>query len=227
MTKRPLAVLAVLAGAVAPTIVLAPRNAPIAPDGVHTLDELVEHCRESGHHGWDLVDHATQVVHRKYAWYSVAHWWETPSQSFAHSRGYAHQYNLALRHVLRELGFRVRAVHSARVRLARTPWFHMGHTWLLVTVDGRTRDVCASRADNRAGDVRFVPVTPVRRFRILSFWTTTAALAPIVVVSTWRAWLTRGPLPRWMYRSFDEPAGGGDWADSADPLRPEEPPFSR
>lgn len=196
-----------------PVVAAAPRPQVRRPDGVGTIAEAVEACRASGLGGWELVDHATALVHAKYSHYSCYHWWETPAQSFARSRGQSNQYNTALARVLRALGFHVRTVHAARVRLMRAPWWHSGHTWLRVTVDGRVRDVCASRAENRAGRVLFTPATPVRPFRGLTYVDTTLGLAPITVLSAWRAWLRREPLPRWMYRPFDEPASPHGWPE--------------
>lgn len=214
-TKGVLAVLgAAAAAATLPVVLRAPKARPIAPDGVTTVEEAIEACREAGLHGWDLVDHATQLVHRKYNRYSCYHWWESPEASFARSRGQANQYNTVLSHILKALGFHVRTVHAARVRLTRSPWWHTGHTWLEVTVDGYTKDVCASRAENRAGDVHFVPLSPIRPFRGLTYLDTTLGLAPIVTVLTWKAWATRTPLPRWVYRPFDEPASTEGWPGS-------------
>ena len=205
------ALAALAATAVLPVVATAPKATPIAPDGVTTVEETIEACRESGLGGWELVDHATQLVHRKYSHYSCYHWWESPVRSFARSRGQANQYNNVLSRVLKALGFRVRTVHAARVRLQRSPWWHAGHTWLEVTVDGRTRDVCASRAETRAGEVMFIPVSTVRPFRGLTYLDTTLGLAPIVTVLTWRSWIERSPLPRWMYRPFDEAASPEGW----------------
>lgn len=211
--KRSLALLVGLAGLVAPVVAAAPRPQRRRPQGVATIEDAVEACRASGLEGWDLVDHATALVHAKYSHYSCYHWWETPRQSFERSRGQSNQYNTALARVLRALGFHVRTVHAARVRLSRAPWWQAGHTWLQVQVDGRVRDVCASREGNRAGAVKFVPVTMVRPFRGLTYVDTTVGLAPIALLTTWRAWLRREPLPRWMYRRFDEAASPHGWPE--------------
>ncbi|MGD7733489.1 transglutaminase domain-containing protein [Propionibacteriaceae bacterium G57] len=206
---------AAVAGAVAgPVWARAPKGERIAPDGVHTLDEATSAAQSSGLSGWELVDHVTGVVHRKFSYYSCYHWWESPAEAFARSRGQSNQYNLALASVLRRLGFEVRTVHASRVRLQRSPWWHAGHTWLEVTIDGITKDVCASRAENRAGQVTFVPVTPVRLFRGLTYVDTTLGLALIVVVVAWRAWLNGEPLPRWVYRPFNEAASTEGWHES-------------
>lgn len=212
--KRLLGIAAIVSAATLPVVLRAPRTEPIAPDGVTTIDETIAAARASGLDGWALVDHATQIVHRKYSHYSCYHWWESPEQSFTRSRGQANQYNTVLAKVLKGLGFHVRTVHAARVRLQRSPWWHSGHTWLEVTIDGRTRDVCASRAENRAGDVRFIPVTAVRPFRGLTYVDTTVGLAPIVTVLVWKALLKRDELPRWMYRPFDEAASAEGWPAS-------------
>lgn len=208
---RVLGLLATVAVAIVPVVVRAPRTRPIAPDDISSIDEAIAACRKSELHGWDMVDHATQLVHRKYSHYSCYHWWESPEQSFQRSRGQANQYNTVLAKVLKGLGFHVRTVHAARVRLTRSPWWHSGHTWLEVTVDGRTRDVCASRAENTAGDVKFIPISTVRPFRGLTYVDTTLGLAPIVTVLVWKAWVRRTPLPRWMYRPFDEAASTEGW----------------
>lgn len=203
---RALGLVGAAAVVLGPVVALAPRPQRVAPDGVHTVDEVVAACVASDLHGWELVDFATGLVHRKYSYYSAYHWWESPAQSFSRSRGQSNQYNGVLGRVLRRLGMHVRTVHAARVRLDRTPWWHTGHTWLEVTIDGRTRDVCASRAENRAGSVVFTPVTPVRPFRGLTYVDTTLGLAPIAVVTAWRRLLTGRELPRWIYRPFGQPS---------------------
>lgn len=202
--KRVRLVAVALAAAVAPVVAAAPKPDRLTPDGIETIEDAVAHCRATGTRGWDLVDEATHLVFRKYSYYSAYHWWETPRQSFERSRGQSNQYNTALARVLRALGFTVKTVHAARVRLDRAPWWHVGHTWLHVTIDGDTRDVCASRWENVAGDVEFTPMTPVRPFRGLTYVDTTLGLAPIAVAATWRSWLERKPLPRWLYRRFGE-----------------------
>nr|WP_203569152.1 hypothetical protein [Aestuariimicrobium ganziense] len=202
--------LGVIAGlAAAPVVLKAPPAVPAQPGEPTTLDEVVGRCRDSRLAGWDLVGLAQQLVHDRYTHYSAWHLWQSPQQSFANGRGLSNQYNSALAQVLEELGFEVRRVHAARVRLERAPWWHSGHTWLKVTHEGRTRDVCASRPSTAPGRVAFVPVTPVRPFTGLTNLNTTLGLAPFVIEAVWRSLLTREPTPRWLYRRFGEPVTTG------------------
>ncbi|MHB8154393.1 MAG: hypothetical protein ACYDG3_15325, partial [Bacillati bacterium] len=111
-------------------------------------------------------------------------------------------YNIVLGRILEQLGFQVRPVHAARVRLDHHPWYHTGHSWLRVIHQGKELDVCASRLGNTAGNVAFVPVTEVLDRTRLNSIDTTLALAPIVVASVWKSWLTGSGIQSWMYRPF-------------------------
>ena len=104
--------------------------------------------------------------------------------------------------ILEQLGFQVRPVHAARVRLDHHPWYHTGHSWLRVIHQGKELDVCASRPGNTAGNVAFVPVTEVLDRTRLNSIDTALALAPIVVASVWKSWLTGSCIQSWMYRPF-------------------------
>lgn len=101
--------------------------------------------------------------------------------------------------VLRELGFKARLVHAARVRGFRTPWWLGGHTWAKVTVGGYELDACASSDTNRAGAVNFVPLTPELPMRPITRWAVGASLVPFVVVEVWRAWLQGRDVAPWVY----------------------------
>ena len=128
MRKIPL-VLAGVAAAVTPVVLAAPGPEPAMSDGpagrpVRTVDDAVAACRASGKAGWELVDEATQLVHRM------------------------------------------------------------------------------SRPGNTAGNVAFVPVTEVLDRTRLNSIDTALALAPIVVASVWKSWLTGSGIQSWMYRPF-------------------------
>ncbi|WCC79497.1 hypothetical protein O6R08_08240 [Cutibacterium equinum] len=206
MKKIPF-VLAGVAAVVVPVVVAAPKPEPGLPDGpdgkpLRTFDDVVAACRATGKSGWDLVDEATHLVHRMYTHYSCWHLWLSPEQSLAAGHGHSGQYNIVLGRVLKELGFQVRPVHAARVRLEHHPWYHTGHNWLRVTYGGKELDVCASRPGNTAGNVAFVPLTDVLDRTRLNSIDTTVALAPIVVANVWKSWLTRSGVQRWVYRPF-------------------------
>ncbi len=184
--------------AVAPVAVLAPRSEKTA--GARAPDEIVWALSGSGLLGRDLVDAAMQAVAKEYTHESLWHMWETPETSLARGRGWSHQYNTVLRHVLRGLGFDAHLVHAARVRGFRHPWWYAGHAWVEVTVDDRQHDACASRVSNKLGDVGFTPVTATLPYRSVTRLGVALALTPFVTVGVWRAWLTGRPVSRWIYR---------------------------
>jgi hypothetical protein len=113
--------------------------------------------------------------------------------------GYCTQYNLALKHLLTRLGFSTQAVFSLKVQVINNPDWVMGHTWLRVTIDGETRDVCAGELDNRPGDVNFRPVFPVLPGHPILLFLTHLGMIPFVGVLEWRALLTGRPSPDWTY----------------------------
>ena len=169
---------------------------------MHTVDDVVAACRASGKTGWDLVNEATGLVYRMYTHYSCWHLWLSPAASLEAGHGHSGQYNMVLGQILEQLGFQVRPVHAARVRLEHHPWYHTGHSWLRVIHQGKELDVCASRPGNTAGSVAFVPVTEVLDRTRLNSIDTTVALAPIVIATVWKSWLTGAGIPSWMYRPF-------------------------
>ncbi|GAB3624325.1 hypothetical protein GCM10027418_24090 [Mariniluteicoccus endophyticus] len=193
-----------VAVAAAPMVALAPRPVRTSPDGVRTIDDAVAACRATGLEGWELVEHAQHLVFRKFARYSILNVWETPATAFRNGRGYCNQYNSALATILERLGFQTERVFATRVRLDDNPWWRMGHSWVRVTIDGRTLDVCASLADNRPGHVKFIPVSEVLPFRSFTYWNTNNGMIAFTAFEAWKSIVTRQPLPRWVYRPFGE-----------------------
>ncbi|MGV8847113.1 transglutaminase domain-containing protein [Tessaracoccus sp.] len=185
-------------GAVVPVAWLAPR--PVKTGGAQAPDELVWALRDQGLQGSDLVDEAMHRVAAEYTHESLWHMWESPETSLARGRGWSHQYNTVLLEVLRALGFDAHLVHAARVRGFRHPWWYAGHAWVEVTIDGRQFDACASRTDNRVGDLGFTPVTAELPYRTVTRLGVALALTPFVTMGVWRAWMTGRPVSRWIYR---------------------------
>lgn len=184
---------------VAPAVLTAPSDG----DGPG-IDELVADCRATGLQGWALVDHATVLVHRSYRKHSLWHLWDSPESSLRHAHGWSAQYNGALARVLTALGFQVVEVHAARVRgLGRNPWWQAGHTWLRVTHQGRTLDVSASSASNRAGELDVDPRSEVRPVHRWTRSVVSLALTPVVAVQAWRQ-LFGAEVPGWLHRDFDQ-----------------------
>lgn len=194
--------LAVLAGiAVAGAVAGAPR--PAVSDAGRSVDGITERLRSSALAGRELADAAVAAVNEGYPYHSVWHLWETPETALGNGRGWSHQYNAVLAEVLQALGFEVRRVHAARVRGWRHPWFFASHSWVKVNLDGRWLDACASRADNRVGDVRFVPVSEELAYRRSTPYTVGLGLLPFITVGVWRAWLTGREVSSWIYRRRD------------------------
>lgn len=155
-------------------------------------------CRASGLSGWDLIDHATHLVDRQFTRYSVLHPWESATTAFARRRGFCSQYNGALAGVLRRLGFDAWAVYAARVRIDDHLDWRFGHTWVRVRLNDEVRDACARLPQNRAGDVHFVPVTPVRPLTPLALVVTSAATYAAALTAIVGAWARRRPRPDWV-----------------------------
>jgi hypothetical protein len=168
-------------------------------DGVTTLDDAVAACRRTGLSGWELVLYAQQLVYDKFAFYSLRNGWDTPARAFARGTGYCTQYNLALGQLLERLGFDVEPVFSPRVRVFDDPDWTMGHTWLRVTLDGDTLDVCAGGADNRPGQVSFAPLGPVLRGNQAVLFLMNLGLILFSGFLDWKALLTGQPPPNWMF----------------------------
>ncbi len=196
MKKRLIGLGLVTAGAVVPAMLAAP--APRGPRGP-SIDDLVRSLRKQGLQGRDLVSAAIHEVAAAYRYYSVRHLWETPEMSLGNRRGWSHQYNVVLARVLDALGFETRLVHTPWLQGGDHPWWHNGHTWVKVRIDGRWWDACASRATHEAGDLTAVPGSEElpyhRRTNIaLSLW-----MVPFVTFQVWKSWLTGDPLPGWIY----------------------------
>lgn len=194
--------------ALAPVVLRAPEPALSLPRDIRDLDEALDDCLGTRLDGWELVDYATELVNQKFTRYSLWHFWETSGLAFKNSRGFSDQYNLALGRLLAGLGFEVQVVHASRVRFDSSrqgaPWWNAGHTWLRVSYGGRTLDVCASRADHRAGQVRFDPVSDVRPMNPWSGFDIRLALAGPVTYQVWKSMLAGRAVPRWMYRGFHD-----------------------
>ena len=73
----------------------------------------------------------------------------------------------------------------------------MGHTWLRVTIDGETRDVCAGRVDNEPDKVHFVPLSSVHNGRPLVMFLTHLGLIHFMGFLEWKALLARTEPPSW------------------------------
>lgn len=172
---------------------------PTTVDGIKNMRHARRACQQTGLQGWDLVTYAQRVVSQKFSVYSTLNLWDPPNRAFIHGMGYCTQYNLALKHLLDHLGFETRAVFSLKVRVFDNDNWTMGHTWLRVTHNGETRDVCAGRAANKPGQVHFAPMSRVFPGHPFTLFLTHLGMILFCGVLGWTALLTKRPCPTWMY----------------------------
>jgi hypothetical protein len=181
-----------------------PRYRRTAVDGVVSIPDAVDLCRRSDLQGWDLVTFAQRLAARKFAIYSTLNLWDPPGRAFVYGMGYCTQYNLALRLILQRLGLQTQIVFALKTRIFDNEAWTMGHTWLRVTIDGETRDVCAGRVDNEPGKVNFEPLSPVHVGHPLTMFLTHLGLILFVGTLEWKALLTGGEPPAWAYEEKDD-----------------------
>jgi transglutaminase-like putative cysteine protease len=172
---------------------------PTGARGVVSLEGAYRLCRKTSLEGWELVDFATRLIHDKFRIYSCRNLWDTPALAFKYGMGYCTQYNLALAQLLRRLGFEVQPVFALKIQSRSKPDWQMGHTWLQVTVDGETRDVCAGNPENKAGAVDFRPLSVVYPGNPPVLLATHFGLIWFAGLLEWRALLTRQPRPSWIW----------------------------
>jgi hypothetical protein len=128
--------------------------------GITTLQDAVDACRRSGLEGWELVEHAQKIVAHKFT-YSRRNSWESPRTAFARGRGFCVQQALALKAIYDELGIKARAVHGRgdfmgmHIHGVWEPGGNFNHSWLEVTVQGRSLYVCPGSVENAPGKLDF------------------------------------------------------------------------
>jgi hypothetical protein len=173
-------------------------------DDIETVEDAVAACQRAGLSGWDLVTYAQTLVYHKFIHYSCRNLWDTPAWAFRRGMGYCTQYNLALKAILDRLDVETQAVFSLRVRVDDNPAWTMGHTWLRVTIDGETLDVCAGHRDNGPGQVNFAPLTPVWPGNRIFLLLTHLGMIGFAGWLEWQALLSGRPLPGWMLEERSE-----------------------
>ena len=167
---------------------------------VANLRDAVETCRRSGLQGWDLVLYAQKLVTKKFAIYSTLNLWDPPGRAFIYGTGYCTQYNLALKHILDRLEFDTEAVFALKVRFFDNEEWTMGHTWLRVTIDGQTKNVCAGRESHQPGKVNFIPLSAVYRGWGPIMFLTHLGMVPFMGFLEWKALLIGTEPSAWTYR---------------------------
>jgi hypothetical protein len=144
-----------------------PEQSRVSMDGITTIDDAVEACRNAHLQGWELVAYAQHLAARKFT-YSRLNTWDTPSRAFERGMGYCEQQALALKKIYDGLGIETRPVFALRcVFPAKTvdgmlwPGGFSGHAWLKVKVEGEERDVCSGSLTNTPGVTHFQVLSKV------------------------------------------------------------------
>jgi hypothetical protein len=145
-----------------------PKAGRTSLDGVTNIADAVVACRQTGLTGWDLVAYAQNLAARKFT-YSRRNPWDTSTCAFERGLGYCQQQALALKQIYDQLGIHAEPVFalqccfpSSIIHGIAEPGRISAHTWLQVTVDGETRDVCPGRVTNRPGITHFQVLSKVR-----------------------------------------------------------------
>src|SRR5436305_8546926 len=124
-----------------------PKQGRVSMDGITTIDDAVEACRQTYLQGWDFVAYAQNLAAKKFT-YSRLNTWDTPSRAFERGMGYCEQQALALKKIYNRLGIKSRAVFAFRCKFPGkevdgmpSPGGVSGHAWLRVRIGGEECDV--------------------------------------------------------------------------------------
>jgi len=149
-----------------------PKPDRVSMDGITTIEDVVEACRQTQLQDWDLVAYAQHLVARKFT-YSRLNTWDTPSRAFERGMGYCEQQALALKKIYDRLGIAARPVFSLRCTFPAkvvdgVPWPGgvSGHAWLRVRISEQELDVCPGSLSNRPGVTHFEILWKARTWHV-------------------------------------------------------------
>jgi len=138
-----------------------PKQSRVSMDGITTIDDAVEACRQTQLQGWDLVAFAQNLAAKKFT-YSRLNTWDTPSRAFERGIGYCEQQALALKKICDKQGIETRPVFcmcctfpAKVVDGGYWPGGISGHAWLRVRIGDEERDVCPGSVNNTPGVTQF------------------------------------------------------------------------
>jgi len=138
-----------------------PKQSRVSMDGITTIDDAVEACRQTQLQGWDLVAFAQNLAAKKFT-YSRLNTWDTPSRAFERGIGYCEQQALALKKIYDKQGIETRPVFcmcctfpAKVVDGGYWPGGISGHAWLRVRIGDEERDVCPGSVNNTPGVTQF------------------------------------------------------------------------
>ena len=138
-----------------------PKQDRVSMDGITTIDDAVEACKQTQMQGWELVAYAQNLAAKKFT-YSRLNTWDTPSRAFERGLGYCEQQALALKKIFDKLGIETRPVFCMRCKFPAKvvdgvywPGGISGHAWLRVRIGDEERDVCPGSVNNTPGVTNF------------------------------------------------------------------------
>lgn len=152
-----------------------------------TIQEVAEYCLQKGYKGWELAEEAQRIVSERFR-YSRRNPWDSPEKAFQKGLGYCLQQARALSKVYDYLDIE----NSLVMAYCSFPgkWVHGlyeppaegRHTWLRVTIQGETRDVCPGNPLNYPGRLHFEILSEVKPLH--SFFIPFAHLGSVVLNSS-------------------------------------------
>jgi hypothetical protein len=163
-------------------------------DRVHSIEEAVTACRESGLTGWELVEYAQKLVAHEMPEYGYCNSFDFPAKAFKRGRGYCWQRSGALKLILEDLGFIVWTVHAFVNRFPNG--LTSGHVWLRVRIGEETKDVCPGNASNIPGAVHFESITKVKEWGPGIFLLSYLGVPIVNMIASFAHWMKRNPASR-------------------------------
>ncbi len=94
-----------------------PKQDRVSMDGITTIDDVVEACKQTQMQGWELVAYAQNLAAKKFT-YSRLNTWDTPSRAFERGLGYCEQQALALKKIFDKLGIETRPVFCYALQIS-------------------------------------------------------------------------------------------------------------
>ena len=136
-----------------------------------TLAAAAAQLKDTGLVGYELVEAARSLVAERMV-YCRRNSFDGYAKAFERGYGCCQQHAYALVHLLKELGFDARVVHTFRNRFLDDKT--EAHAWVQVSVNGQWQWVDTLFYDQESRAIRFEPVTKVRTyspaFRIVAGW---------------------------------------------------------
>lgn len=133
------------------------RHEGVGMNGIVTISDAVNACRQSGLKDWELAAYAQSLVAHKMS-YSRTNPWDSPETAFQQGQGYCMQQAQALEKIYQGLGIPCRLVYADECRFWSTDFTHtvvISHAWLKVKINGEEKDVCPGSVNNFPGFTDF------------------------------------------------------------------------